>query len=469
MLTKMPPDSAKSLRARLASAGSNADRYFHATRTSVLLTGLLTGSSLNIPITKLFGRSVLVATRDQLPAALALIELDGLARRLVLCPPDVPREYLSHVIANAEIDAIVSDDPMDGLSELSVSLRATISTAIRPVDELPTKRTETDWVMFTSGTAAMPKMVRHTLAGLTGAIKPREGDEPAIIWSTFYDIRRYGGLQIFLRAINDGASLVLSDAAEPTGEFLVRLAARGLTHISGTPSHWRRALMSPQAHAIKPRYARLSGEIADQAILDNLHTAYPDARIVHAYASTEAGVGFEVHDGREGFPASVIEAAGDLVFKIEDGLLRIRSPRAALCYVGADAPALVASDGFVDTGDAVERREDRYYFVGRSDGIINVGGLKVHPEEVEAVINRHPQVRMSQVRARKNPITGSIVVADVVLRENGGSEALSPGKISDEISEYCRGALASYKVPAVIRFVPCIKIADSGKLVRRHA
>jgi acyl-coenzyme A synthetase/AMP-(fatty) acid ligase len=466
---KTSPPSTKSLRDRVASAGGHAGRYLHAARTSVLLTELLTGSSLNIPLAKFRSRSVLVVTRDQLTAALALIELDGLARRLVLFPPDVPREYLSHVIANAEIDAIVSDNELNGLSDLSVSLRATISTTIRPVNDLPLERDETEWVMFTSGTAGMPKMVQHSLVGLTGAIMPRKDSEAAIVWSTFYDIRRYGGLQIFLRAIYDGASLVLSDAAEPTGEFLVRLAARGLTHISGTPSHWRRALMSPQADAIRPRYVRLSGEIADQAILDNLHAAYPDARIVHAYASTEAGVGFEVHDGREGFPVSVIESVGDLAFKVEDGLLRIRSPRAALCYVGAGAPPLAASDRYVDTGDVVARRGDRYYFVGRSDGIVNVGGLKVHPEEVEAVINRHPQVRMSQVRARKSPITGSIVVADVVLRESSGSDALSPGKISDEISRYCRDALAPYKVPAVIRFVADLNLADSGKLVRRHA
>ena len=66
-------------------------------------------------------------------------------------------------------------------------------------------------------------------------------------------------------------------------------------------------------------------------------------------------------------------------------------------------------EGFVDTGDIVERRGDRYYFVGRRGGIINVGGLKVHPEEVEAIINRHPDVRMSLVHSRKNPITGAAV------------------------------------------------------------
>ena len=169
-------------------------------------------------------------------------------------------------------------------------------------------------------------MVRHTLAGLTGAIKTNENPDRSIVWGTFYDIRRYGGLQIFLRAIFDGASFVLSDTMEPTGDHLVRLGAQGVTHISGTPSHWRRALMSPQANAIAPRYVRLSGEIADQAILDNLRAVFPEARIVHAYASTEAGVGFEVLDGHEGFPVSVIETAGEVAFKIEDGSARAREP-----------------------------------------------------------------------------------------------------------------------------------------------
>ena len=67
----------------------------------------------------------------------------------------------------------------------------------------------------------------------------------------------------------------------------------------------------------------------------------------------------------------------------------------------------------------VELRGDRYYFVGRRGGIINIGGLKVHPEEIEAVINRHRAVRMSRAKSRRSPITGSIVVADVVLAAIG--------------------------------------------------
>ena len=81
------------------------------------------------------------------------------------------------------------------------------------------------------------------------------------------------------------------------------------------------------------------------------------------------------------------------------------------------AAALTDGEGFVDTGDMVELRGDRYHFVGRRGGIINIGGLKVHPEEIEAVINRHAEVRMSRAKSRRSPITGAIVVADVILAD----------------------------------------------------
>src|SRR5439155_27169635 len=156
---------------------------------------------------------------------------------------------------------------------------------------------QTEWILLTSGTTGLPKMVVHTLSSLTRAIKGAATPREPAVWSTFYDIRRFGGLQMFLRAVLGGASLVLSSAAESTGDFLIRAGALGVTHISGTPSHWRRALMSPLARSISPRYVRLSGEIADQSILDSLRFFYPEARIAHAFASTEAGVAFDVRDG----------------------------------------------------------------------------------------------------------------------------------------------------------------------------
>jgi len=450
--------------------GGAAGRHLHGRETSVALADLAGGTSLGGRLPDLVGRSVLIKTADQLTAALALIELDGVARRLVLCPPDVADEHLPRVIADAQVDAIVTSGQIDASGELGIRLHVVCHPVIAPMAKLTGGLRDTEWVMFTSGTSGAPKMVVHTLAGLTGAIKRNAAHDAPVVWATFYDIRRYGGLQIFFRALIDGASLVLSSADESVGDHLVRLGARAVTHISGTPSHWRRVLMSPQARAMAPGYVRLSGEIADQPVLDNLAAAYPQARVGHAYASTEAGVGFDVNDGRAGFPASLIgRLPSGVELKVEDGTLRVRSDRTALGYVGTGAPVLADRDGFVDTGDMVELRDGRYYFVGRRNGVINVGGLKVNPEEVEAVINRHPQVRMSLVRARKNPITGALVVADVVLRDARDDGDAGLDALKSEILQLCREGLAKHKVPAAIRVVPTLAVAASGKLARHHA
>lgn len=437
---------------------------------SVSLGDLAWGSSLGGRLEELRGRSVLVATRDQLTAGLALIELDGIARRLVLCPSDLPLEFLPSVAATAGVDAIVSDEATSKPCIPGVRSSVTCSPKFTRADSDRNETAKTEWILLTSGTTGVPKMALHTMASLAGAIKRDNPPGDSVVWSTFYDIRRYGGLQIFLRALLGGASMVLSSAEEATRDFLTRAGERGVTNISGTPSHWRRALMSPFAHRIRPRYVRLSGEIVDQVVLDSLRAFYPDAKIVHAFASTEAGVGFDVTDGFAGFPASLLGKQGaEVEMKVEEGSLRIRSARNAASYLGSSAETLASDDGFIDTHDMVDLRGDRYYFIGRKDGIINVGGLKVHPEEVEAVINRHPNVQMSLVRRRNNPITGALVIADVVVKSDSCPRVTEAGtqRLKSEILETCRRSLAPYKVPAMVRLVSSLDVTASGKLARR--
>jgi acyl-coenzyme A synthetase/AMP-(fatty) acid ligase len=444
---------------------------FWGAHASASLNMLASGTIFAGRIAELAGRSVLLATADQLTAALALIELDGVARRITLCAPDVGPEHLPAIVADAEVDAIVSDRAAPEHETLGLDLRVICSPDIQPAETQPSRPYRTEWVLLTSGTTGAPKAVLHSLASLTTAIKPRGAGEPAITWATFYDIRRYGGLQIFLRAVLGGASLVLTDRKEPVAQFLARVAERGATHVTGTPSHWRRALWSPAAGSIAPRYVRMSGEAADQTIIDNLRAVYPRAKVGHAYASTEAGVGFHVDDEREGFPAHFLREARDGVeIKIEEGSLRVRSPGIATRYLGKGRGGIAAEDGFVDTGDMIIVRGERCFFGGRAGGIINVGGSKVHPEEVEAVINRHPDVRLSLVRPKKNPITGSVVIADVVLADSlvGNGAETRKSEVKGEILQLCRENLTQFKVPVAISFVPSLAMTGSGKLAR-HA
>jgi acyl-coenzyme A synthetase/AMP-(fatty) acid ligase len=462
---KMSPREIFALRDYLGP--DRKSRAISDARQAVSLTNISEESCLGGRLDELSGRSVLLAVADQLISGIAMTELDGVARRMLLCPPDVDADHVKVLIGDAAIDAVVTDQPARWATagiQLVVDTRSLAPAAVKAQTERAT-----EWLMLTSGTSGVPKIVRHTLEGLTGAISA-DGPAPGLppVWATFYDIRRYGGLQIFLRAIIGGGSMVLSEPGESIADHVARLHARGVTHISGTPSHWRKLLMSGAASGFDPLYVRLSGEIADQAVLDGLRRAFPSASIGHAYASTEAGVGFAVNDGREGFPACMVEQSRDGVdMKVEDGSLRIRSRRTAHGYVGRQAAALIDAEGFVDTGDMVELRGDRYHFVGRRGGIINIGGLKVHPEEIEAVINRHAEVRMSRAKSRRNPITGAIVVADVVLADGCGS--VQSNDIRDEILSDCRTSLAPHKVPAVIRFVPSLDVTAAGKLARNDA
>jgi acyl-coenzyme A synthetase/AMP-(fatty) acid ligase len=458
---------ARSLRDHVANAPRPA--FFFDDAADVPFTTLDRGTSFGGRLGELAGRSVLVATASQLTAALALIELDGCARRITILPPDVETDHLPALIAAAEIDAVVLDSGSLQHAALDLPVRVGCAPSIAPTERMSAAPVHTEWVLLTSGTTGLPKMAGHDLAGLTAAIVARSAADGAAVWGTFYDIRRYGGLQIFLRAVLGRASLVLSSAGEAVTDHLARLARHGVTHLSGTPSHWRRALMRPAIRSIAPRYVRLSGEIADQPVLDALRAVFPHASIGHAYASTEAGVAFDVNDGLAGFPAAFVGPVRDGVeMRVVDGSLQVRSGRTAARYVSAGAAALAGDDGFVDTGDIVERRGERYYFVGRRGGIINVGGLKVHPEEVEAVINRHPQVRMSLVRPKRSPITGAIAVADVVLKaERNGHEAQHI-EVRDEILKLCRETLPRHKIPAAISFVPALAVAATGKLARRQ-
>ena len=470
-------NSSASLWDAVSTTVDACDPFVSNAETSLALRDLLAGSVLGGRCQELSGRSVLIATTDQLIAAAALIELDGVARRMVLCPPGLPAESLRSIVKSAEADAIVSDRIIDGPGTAGVRSFIHCDGTIvpkgygssGPVRQAQGRRYETEWVLLTSGTTGVPKLVVHTLASLAGAIDIGKPGNGRVIWSTFYDIRRYGGLQIFLRAMLTGSSLLLSSAQTSTADFLAYVGAHGVTHISGTPSHWRRALMSSSAHLIAPEYIRLSGEIADQAILNHLAQVYPKARIAHAFATTEAGVAFVVNDVITGFPLSVLTRTPGVEMKVENGSLRIRSARTASRYLDVEHGPLKDPDGFVDTTDLLDLRNERYYFVGRRDGVINVGGLKVHPEEVEEVINRHPEVRMSLVRTKKNPITGALVVADVVLRSAAGPESDGHRQIQQDILLLCREELAPHKVPATINFVATLAVAESGKLIRRHA
>src|ERR1700680_4588475 len=192
----------------------------------VSLTNIVSETCLVGPCDELAGRSVLLAVTDQLISAIAMTEIDGVAKRMLLCPPDLNAEHINALIEDAEIDAVVTDQPARW-SASEVYLVVAARAPVRAGAKAKTGRA-TEWLMLTSGTSGVPKIVGHSLEALTGAIvADGSAHGAASVWATFYDIRRYGGLQIFLRAVVGGGSMVLSEPGERTADHVARLNARG--------------------------------------------------------------------------------------------------------------------------------------------------------------------------------------------------------------------------------------------------
>ena len=320
----------------------------------------------------------------------------------------------------------------------------------------------TEWLMTTSGTTGRPKMLRHTLDGLARTVKLRPSGAATAIWGLTYEPTRFAGMQVLLQAALGGGTLVAREPSTTLGERLATFVESGVTHLSATPTLWRQILMHPSSGALRLCQVTLGGEIADQGLLNALSRRFPEARLSHIYASTEVGVGFSVTDGREGFPAEWLRTPPvGIALKIRDGRLWIRVPGAGSEYVGSER-LVRDKEGFVDTLDNVALGDDRVTFLGRDTGVVNVGGAKVYPEVVERTLNEFPQVAFSRVVSRKNPITGAILIAEVVPAERPAN----PGDFKAELLRHCRHRLPIEAVPALVKLSDVIPVNAAGKVRR---
>lgn len=399
----------------------------------------------------LAGRRVAVLFRDRMRYVEAILALDGQADAMLLLAPDLPRETVAMLMAQAGVDALVSD-------------RADLSDALPWAEGAETCAAdprETEWLLTTSGTTGVPKLVHHRRASIIRAVKLR--DSGGARWAMTYDPGRFAGTQVLVQALTTGSTLLVPSDESGIVETIHWLAEQGCSHISATPSWWRRLLMAPDATRLPLSQITLGGEIADAAILSALAARFPQARISHVYASTEAGAAFSVRDGRPGFPARWLdEGASGVDLAVRDGILWLRPADAVL----TDAAHIERDgDGFIRTGDRVAIEGDRVLFLGREDATLNVGGIKVQAETVEAVVHAHPAVAQCHVSGRPSALMGTLLDLSVVARDPAADAAA----LKREIAAWCRERLPPAARPATVRIVPEIATTGAGKLQRRGA
>ena len=177
------------------------------------------------------------------------------------------------------------------------------------------------------------------------------------------------------------------------------------------------------------------------ATLTHLHAALPNVQLKQTYGLSELGI-LQTKSQGSGSVWLRVGGAG-YETKVIDNVLWIRSESAMLGYLNWPSPFDV--DGWFNTGDAVEVDGEWLRILGRKSEIINVGGEKVYPAEVENVLQEVENIRDAAVIGRANPVSGQVVLARVVLRE---PEPID--QVLRRIRRHCRGRLEPYKVPAVV-------------------
>ncbi|HMO94009.1 MAG TPA: fatty acid--CoA ligase family protein [Pirellulaceae bacterium] len=380
----------------------------------------------------------------------AVIAFDGRVDAILLLPNSLDESTCQELTRTARCTHLI---------EAGQRILASLEASDLPERQKPEA---TRWILATSGTTGKPKLIEHTLESLSRTVRRDLNKGGELVWGLLYDPNRFAGLQVVLQALLGGSSLALPDS--DVFEDQVRaLFHSPVNALSATPSMWRKLLMDGRVCQLALRQITLGGEIADQSILDALKKCFPDARITHIYASTEAGTGFAVNDGKAGFPVAWLEeATGPVPIRInEHGHLLLKPPVLAS---GAEIQSRLDQSGFLDTQDIVKVSGDRVVFLGRVSGAINVGGNKVVPEEVEQVIRSVVGIQEVKVYPRRNSVVGQLVAADVVLQD--GFDATS---VREKINQICRAQLEAWQVPAFIRFVSTININPAGKVERTQA
>lgn len=350
-------------------------------------------------------------------------------------------DYLIKVINEDEINITKISNDVDGKNDLYKTIQQ------RGVPGL---------VLFTSGSSGEPKGALHDFSKLLTKFHVKRN---ALLTINFLLFDHWGGLNTLFHILSNGGTVVVLENRNP--DYVCELIEKYKVELLPTSPTFLNMLLLSRAyerHSLKSlKVISYGAEPMPESLLKHLNTLFPDIKLQQTYGLIELGVmrsqsqdngSLWVKIGGEGYQTRVV-----------DGILQIKSASAMLGYLNAISP--FTDDGWFITGDSVEVDGEYFKILGRKSEMINVGGEKVFPQEVENVILEIPGVEDVVVYAESNAFTGKIVSAKIKF--NGAETKTEIVKI---IKTYCRSKLESYKVPVKIELVDISFESDRFKKSR---
>jgi len=311
-------------------------------------------------------------------------------------------------------------------------------------------------VLFTSGSTGESKAAVHDMTRLLEKFQCRRRSLRTICFLLYDHI---GGINTLLYSLSNAGTIVTVQERSPDA-VLAAVERHRAALLPTSPTFLNLILLSEahKRHNLESlRTVTYGTEPMPESTLRRFNALFPRVSLLQTYGLSELGIlrsksrdsgSLWVKVGGEGFATRVV-----------DGILQIQARSAMLGYLNAPSP--FTDDGWFDTGDAVEADGEYIRILGRRSELINVGGEKVYPAEVESVIQEMDEVAEVTVHGEKNPITGNIVCATVTTTSNDAG-----GRLASRIKRHCRGRLAPYKVPIKIRLVHERQHGERFKKVR---
>jgi len=381
---------------------------------------------------------VVVIHADYGPSSCALVFALAALRAIVVPLTPMPPAVLDQRCETAGADWVIGIDHADEAIFSRCERQAT-----PPLVETLRDRGAAGLILFSSGSSGEPKAC---LLDLDRLMESAKRERPGFITLVFLLFDHIGGINTLINVLgHGGTAVVIRDrSVETVGRAI---EATGAELLPTSPTFLKMLLISDAASRYDLSSLKLityGTEVMPQATLEGLVAAFPGVTLKQTYGLSEIGI----VPTRSRAPDSLwVQIGGTVEHKVIDGVLWVRAPTAMLGYLNAPSP--FDADGWLDTQDRVEVDGDYLKILGRETELINVGGEKVHPAEVESVILRAGNIADATVSARANPVTGAVAVAMVKLIEDE-----DPRDLKRRLDRFCRDWLEPHKVPVMF------KIAD---------
>ena len=308
-------------------------------------------------------------------------------------------------------------------------------------------------VLFSSGSTGKSKAAVHDLVGILEKFHARRHARRTIAFLMFDHI---GGINTMLYTLSNAGCMVTVEDRSPDG--VLRAVEKHRVELLPTSPTFLNLVLLGEAHRRHDlsslQLVTYGTEPMPESTLRRFHELFPRIELLQTYGLSEVGIlrskskssdSLWVKVGGEGFETRVV-----------DGILQIKSRSAMLGYLNAPSP--FAEDGWFVTGDAVQQEGEYLRILGRQSEIINVGGQKVYPAEVESVLQGVPNVAGAVVYGEPNPITGSIVCARVSLHSDE-----DPKEAIRRVKQHCRERLQPFAVPVKVTVVEQVEHTERFK------